>query len=130
MDLVEAEDGHALMRMEIGPHHANLNSVVHGGAIASLADQAAMRAYQTRLPEGQSSTTIQMDIHYLAPASGKALFASARIIKMGRTLGFTEVQVTDDQEMRVAVAHCVLTLVEKKGKRSPTATPAHEHLSV
>jgi len=46
--------------MRIKAYHENIQGVIHGGAIASLADQAAMRAVQTRLIQGQIGKTIQM----------------------------------------------------------------------
>jgi len=60
MELLEAEDGYAKVTMRIKAYHENIQGIIHGGAIASLADQAAMRAVQTRLIQGQIGKTIQM----------------------------------------------------------------------
>ena len=44
MELIEAQNGYAEMSMKIKPCHGNVHGYVHGGAIASLADQTGMMA--------------------------------------------------------------------------------------
>jgi uncharacterized protein (TIGR00369 family) len=108
MSLLEIGKGYARVKMEIGPHHANIEGVVHGGAVASLADQAAMRAVQTMLKDGLVGKTIQMDTHYLAPARGRYLLAEGRIKKIGRQVAFSEAEVRDEDGTTVALARCTI----------------------
>ena len=108
MTLLEIDKGFARMKMDIGAHHANIEGVVHGGAVASLADQAAMRAVQTLLKDGLPGRTVQMDIQYLAPARGKVLLAEARINKLGRQVAFTDAEVKDEDGTTVALARCTV----------------------
>jgi uncharacterized protein (TIGR00369 family) len=117
MELIEAEEGYAKVTMRTRPYHANLMGVVHGGAIASLADQAAMRAIQTNLPKPQVSSTIQMDIHYLAPARGGSLVAEGRVKKMGTQLAFSDVEVIDEKGETIAIARCTIAIMKEKGKK-------------
>ena len=114
MDLIEAEDGHAKVTMRIKDHHENMNGVIHGGAIASLADQAAMRAVQTRLISGQIGMTIQMDMHYLAPARGNCLIGEGLVQKMGKRVAFSDGEVKDEKGRMVAIARCTIMIVEKE----------------
>ncbi len=116
MELIEAQEGYAKVSMEIRSCHINVHGVVHGGAIASLADQAGMRAVQTRLFVGQIGSTIQMDIHYLAPARGTRLVAIGRVQKMGRLVAFSDVEVMDDKKKVVALARCTISITEKNVK--------------
>jgi uncharacterized protein (TIGR00369 family) len=108
MSLLETETGYARMGMEIGPHHANIEGVVHGGAVASLADQAAMRAVQTMLEDGRTGRTIQMDMHYLAPARGRYLLAEGRASKLGRQVAFSDAEIRDEDGTTVALARCTI----------------------
>ncbi len=114
MDILEAGDGFAKVAMTIQPHHNNILNIVHGGAIASLADQAAMRALQTLLPEGQRCRTVQMDIHYLSAAKGKFLVAEGRVQKKGGNIAFSDVEVLDEKGKKVAIARCTIAIVETK----------------
>lgn len=114
MALIEAREGHAAMSMAIGPNHRNVEGVVHGGAIASLADQAAMRAVQTLLSRRRVSRTIQMDIHYVAPARGARLTGEARVLKMGRRLAFSDAEVRDEDGTVVALARCTIAFPDER----------------
>jgi len=111
MELLEAEDGYAKVTMRIKAYHENIQGVIHGGAIASLADQAAMRAVQTRLIQGQIGKTIQMDMHYLAPARGKHLIGEGFVQKMGKRVAFSDGEVKDEKGKMVAIARCTIMIV-------------------
>ena len=120
MDILEAGNGYAKLAMTIHSHHDNILKIVHGGAIASLADQAAMRALQTLLPEGQRCRTVQMDIHYLAAAKGGVLSAEGRVQKKGGNLAFSDVEVLDEKGKKIAIARCTIAIVDtKKTPASP-----------
>ena len=114
MELLEAEDGYAKVTMKIKAYHENMQGVIHGGAIASLADQAAMRAVQTRLIPGQIGKTIQMDMHYLAPARGKHLIGEGHVQKMGKRVAFSDGEVKDEKGRMVAIARCTIMIVENE----------------
>ncbi|MBW1790558.1 MAG: PaaI family thioesterase [Deltaproteobacteria bacterium] len=106
MELLEAEDGYAKV----------MQGVIHGGAIASLADQAAMRAAQTRLIPGQIGKTIQMDMHYLAPARGKHLIGEGHVRKMGKRVAFSDGEVKDEKGRMVAIARCTIMILENESE--------------
>lgn len=114
MELLEAEDGYAKVTMKIKVYHENMQGVIHGGAIASLADQAAMRAVQTRLIPGQIGKTIQMDMHYLAPARGEYLIGEGHVQKMGNRVAFSDGEVKDEKGRMVAIARCTIMIVENE----------------
>ena len=112
MALVEIGKGLARIKMEIGPHHANIEGVVHGGAVASLADQAAMRAVQTMIEDGRTGKTIQMEMHYLAPARGGCLLAEGRVNTLGRHVAFSDAEVRDVDGTTVALARCTIMVAD------------------
>ena len=116
MELLEAEDGYAKVTMRIKAYHENIQGIIHGGAIASLADQAAMRAVQTRLIQGQIGKTIQMDMHYLAPARGKHLIGEGFVQKMGKRVAFSDGEVKDEKGKMVAIARCTIMIVENESE--------------
>jgi uncharacterized protein (TIGR00369 family) len=69
---------------------------VHGGAIATLADTAAMAAAWsgTPAPESMRGTTVDLTVHFLAPADGTDLVARARVLRRGRSLVHLGVDVS------------------------------------
>jgi uncharacterized protein (TIGR00369 family) len=68
--------------------------LVHGGAIASLADTAATMAALTVLPAESDIVTIEFKMNYLNPwRSGRAI-AHGRIVKAGNRVIVVEVSIT------------------------------------
>jgi uncharacterized protein (TIGR00369 family) len=107
IETVSAEPGHVLNRVRIREDHLNYNDVVHGGVISSLIDSVAGGAVRTLREEGEirqrPHATSDLHVSYLAPARGTELVAEARVVKMGRTAAFTEVEVRDDGGRIVAL---------------------------
>jgi uncharacterized protein (TIGR00369 family) len=68
---------------------------VHGGALASLIDTAAMVAAWSgaETPENLRGTTVALSITFLAPANGEDVVAEASVLRRGRNLAFVEVDV-------------------------------------
>ncbi len=86
---------------------------LHGGIMMTLADTAACFAIQTLIGVEDTLTTTDMNIRFLAPALGTC-HASAKVIKAGRTLCPTEVQLTDDKGALLAIAQVTYMRMPKK----------------
>ncbi len=112
MELLDAVDGWARLGMYIKPHHGNIHGFVHGGAIASMADQVGMLAAKTRFTKGQRGVTIQMDMHYLAPVRNGRIVAEGRIKKMGGHIAFSGVDVVDEKKKAVAMGRFTIVIVQ------------------
>ncbi len=74
---------------------------IHGGAIASLIDTAAVTAVWTD-PKMQQSATISMTINYLNPGVASDLIATARVRKRGRRVASLSVEVVDESGQLIA----------------------------
>jgi uncharacterized protein (TIGR00369 family) len=116
MGFEDSGDGWASLRMNVQSHHMNIHGVIHGGALSSLADQTAMRALQTLLAEGQAASTVQMDVHFLAPAGGKVLWCKGTVRKMGRKTAFVDAEVFNEDGGGVALARCTITISRSRKK--------------
>lgn len=112
MELIEAGDGIAKVRMKAAHCLENTQGIIHGGAICSLADQAGLIAVATRLRPEQRPRTVQMDTHYLAPASGETLTAVGQVSKKGSLISISDVEIMDDKGKVVAIARCTSVVVE------------------
>lgn len=73
----------------------------HGGVIATLIDLAGHAAVAVKI--GRMAPTIDLRIDYLRPSSGEDIFAKARLIKAGRTIGRVDIEITDTQGRLVAI---------------------------
>lgn len=72
-----------------------IGTTVHGGAIASLIDTAAMVAAwsDATVPDNLRGTTVSLTVAYLAPAESEELQATARVLRRGRSLVYLDVEV-------------------------------------
>lgn len=84
----------------------------HGGATAAIADAAGGYAGSTLMPDGSSVLTVEFKLNLLNPAQGARLEAVGRVVKSGRTLTISRIDVwAAEAERRVHVATGVQTLI-------------------
>lgn len=108
IELIDVADGRAELSLAFHDDLVTIGRVVHGGAIATLIDTAAMAAAWggAEVPEQPRGATVDLSISFLAPAEGRALTAAARVVRRGRRLVNVQVDVSadDDPDTRVAIA--------------------------
>ncbi|MBU2551639.1 MAG: PaaI family thioesterase [Proteobacteria bacterium] len=75
----------------------------HGGILFTLMDTTSAWAVMSTLADRQDCATIQLDIQYLAAASGDRFTCGARVVRRTRALGFTTAEIFDDQDRLLAV---------------------------
>ena len=95
LELESFEPGTAILALTIRAELRQNNDVVHGGAIASLIDTAAMVAAwaDDSVPENMRGTTVSLSVTYLAPAEHEDIQATAQVLRRGRSLVYLDVEV-------------------------------------
>jgi uncharacterized protein (TIGR00369 family) len=95
IELVEVEPGRAVLSMPFTQSLVTIGTVVHGGAIASLIDIAAMVAAwsDAEIPENVRGATVALSVTYLSAAAGEDLQAEARVLRRGRSLVYCDADV-------------------------------------
>jgi len=106
IELGEMKRGQATLHLEMRDELRRNNGVAHGGVVASLADTAAAFAILTLLEPHETTTTIDLTIHYLRPLLTGRATANARVLRAGRRLLVISVEVVDEAQ---ALAATVLT---------------------
>ena len=96
--------GEAVIELAAGRQHANPMGALHGGVLCDIADAAMGIAYASTLAEGETFATVELKINFLKPVWAAKLRATGRIIKRGKTLGFVECDITDEEQSLVARA--------------------------
>lgn len=87
-------EGRAVVLLDVGDSVLNPVGTLHGGAIATLVDDAGTLAIMSADAEGRSGVTTDLNVSYLAAAPlGTTVRADARALKTGATLAFVEVDV-------------------------------------
>lgn len=103
MKINQLEKGKAILSMPIiANKHTNLYGVVHGGAVASLADTAMGVACATL---GNRVVTIDMNINYIRSGqAGTAIIGVGEVIHAGRHTMVVDCEIRDDQDNLLAKA--------------------------
>ncbi|HEV2438588.1 MAG TPA: PaaI family thioesterase [bacterium] len=101
----EADRGRSVLSMQSGPQHANPMGTLHGGVLCDLADAAMGMAFATTLAPDESFTTITLSINFFRPVWQARLRAEGRVINRGKSVGYVECDVVDQDGKAVAKAH-------------------------
>jgi uncharacterized protein (TIGR00369 family) len=89
----------------IRPDILNGVGVMHGGVLASIADEVAWHVILDALgTKDRNMTTSELKVNYLRPIAGKKVIARGYVVKMGRTLCVTRIDLMDDQKKLGALA--------------------------
>jgi uncharacterized protein (TIGR00369 family) len=95
--LESIEPDRARLAMPYREELATIGDVVHGGALSSLVDTAAMAASWSRheVTGPLRGTTVGLSVDFVAAATGEQVTADARVMRRGRSLCFCDVDVVD-----------------------------------
>ena len=104
LELGEIERGAVTFYLPVRDDLKQNKGLLHGGVIASLIDTAAAFAALTLLEPGQSTTTIDLTIHYLRPLTTGKVKAHARVLRAGRRVVVISIEVFDETEALAATA--------------------------
>lgn len=113
--VVEASEGHLVLEgnFTVDSHSfpTSRGPIVHGGAIATIADEALATVAFTLAEEGQSTVTADLKIDFLRPAKPGRLIATANVRHRTKRLAFCEANVKQDGGEIVAEARAVIAFV-------------------
>ena len=103
--LVKRHKDGVTLECPIRPDILNGVGVMHGGVLASIADEAAWHVILDALgTKDRNMTTSELKVNYLRPIAGKKVIARGYVVKMGRTLCVTRIDLMDDQKKLGALA--------------------------
>lgn len=91
---VDAAQGIVVIKLPFRPEFRRADDApdYHGGVIASLIDIAAHAAVAVQV--GRIVPTIDLRIDYLRPAPGIDLVATATVLRVGRSIGRADVDIS------------------------------------
>ncbi|KAF5925096.1 acyl-coenzyme A thioesterase 13 [Diceros bicornis minor] len=93
--VVSATPGKVICEMKVEEAHTNKMGTLHGGMIATLVDNISTMALLFT-ERGVPGVSVDMNIAYMSPAKlGEDILITAHILKQGKTLAFTSVDLTN-----------------------------------
>jgi uncharacterized protein (TIGR00369 family) len=100
------------MRVEAHSFPTSRGPIVHGGAIATLADECLASVAFTQADEGETTVTADLKVDFLRPARLGRLVARGAVRHRTRRLAFCEATVEDGEGTVVAEARAVIAYVK------------------
>ncbi|KAK2921070.1 hypothetical protein Q8A73_000555 [Channa argus] len=94
VEVLSAHPGKVVCEMRVEEEHTNRGGMLHGGLTATLVDVISTMAimYTER---GAPGVSVDMNITYMNAAKiGEDLLITAQVLKQGRTLAFSTVDLT------------------------------------
>jgi uncharacterized protein (TIGR00369 family) len=105
MALVDVAPGRVRLRLPARPDTRNRNGGLHGGVTASLLDVAGAAAAASVAPtdvDAEASSTVDLAVHYLAPAADEGVVVDGTVTRRSRELVFVEAAVATEAGVGVA----------------------------
>lgn len=104
------------IRIDIHENILNVFNTVHGGIHYSMCDVVAFLAACTLLDGDSLSVTSDINVSVLSFASSGTLIYTAKVLKMGKRIGFIESRVYDGDRNLIAVARITKTIISPHPK--------------
>ena len=100
------EQDEVRLRLPWDPSNVTVGDMVHGGAIATLADLTIMAAAWcgAEAPVELRGVTVSMALDFMAPARATDVIGVGRVLRRGRSLVNCEAEIVDPQGRLVAKA--------------------------
>lgn len=102
----QLEEHEVRLRLPWDPSNVTIGDMVHGGAIATLADVTVMAAAWcgAEAPPELRGVTVSMALDFMAPARATDVIGVGRVLRRGRSLVNCEADIIDAQGQLVAKA--------------------------
>jgi uncharacterized protein (TIGR00369 family) len=105
VEFLSAEDGRAVVALDLAPRHLNSWSVAHGGVLMTLLDVAMAVAGRSLDPTAGGGVTVEMKTSFLQPANaGTRLIVSGHAHHRSSSLAFCDGEVRDTEQRLIAKA--------------------------
>jgi uncharacterized protein (TIGR00369 family) len=111
ISLEQIDKGFARFRMPFRKELTQAYGVVHGGAIASLADTAVAFAVMTLVQPGEKVTTAEFKINFFSAVRAGAMTGEARAVYQGKRLVVADMEVKDEAGKLLAKGRATYAII-------------------
>ena len=107
--LTRVEPGAVDIAVDFRPELNQQHDFFHGGVVGMIGDSAGGYAAFSLMPEDATVLTVEYKMNLLAPADGSRLVAHGRVLKPGRTLTISRVDIV---VLRDGTEHLCATMLQ------------------
>lgn len=113
MEVLEAGQGRARLRLTIGNEHKNLYGILHGGVIAALLDSTCSIAVGTLLDLDEAAVTLDQRVNFISNVKDGVIYGEGRAMHKGRYTGVGLGEVRDEEGNLVAVGMTTVFVIRR-----------------
>ncbi|MGV2621416.1 UNVERIFIED_CONTAM: PaaI family thioesterase [Halobacillus marinus] len=99
-EIIRFEEGDVLLKLAVTDKLRNVNGTLHGGVHASMID--LILGMTIRSATKTRCSTINLNVHYLAPVSGGDLYAKGKLLQQGYKIVTAEAEMYDREGVMAA----------------------------
>ena len=105
IELVHVDEESCVVTMRVQAQNMMApNGFVHGGVMSSLADTACGLGSIYHLKDGETFTTIEFKINFIATPTKTRIVCEAKLLHKGRTTQVWDAKIIEDESKRI-LAH-------------------------
>jgi uncharacterized protein (TIGR00369 family) len=117
VEFISADNGRAVVALDLTERHLNSWSVAHGGVLMTLLDVAMAVAGRSLDPAAGGGVTVEMKTSFAQPANARTrLIASAHAFHRSSTMAFCDGEVRDTAERLIAKAMGTFKYLKLRGE--------------
>lgn len=105
------EDGWIRIGFDGRPEFCNPAGSIQGGFLAAMLDDTMGPAVFAHTDGALYTATIEMSVHYLAPAKVGPIFGEGQVVQLGKSVGFVEARLMDKDGTWLAKATASVRLI-------------------
>jgi uncharacterized protein (TIGR00369 family) len=104
LEVAERHADGVTVHFPLSPEFLNSQGVLHGGITATIADEAAWHAIELHFGKPTNCTTTELKVNYLRPIMGAKAIARAYLVRAGKKLCVSRIDIFDDTNQLAAIA--------------------------
>ena len=114
-EICEVKEGLARIRLDVSKKHMNAASIPHGGVYATILDAALGIAGSTdpEFEDPRFAVTLNLNINYVSLARGPVLYVEGRKTGGGKSIYFSEGEITDEEGNVVATGSATFKFTKR-----------------
>ena len=114
LEIIQAEQGHSILTLPFRAEFANGGNLLHGGALVSLADAAAVIAIKSLLTPWTHFGTINMQVDFIRPVLQGVVTARCNVRQLEERLWQAEVMLENDQHTKVMTMKAIFKISKRR----------------
>ncbi len=115
MEIVSANNGRAVLCMPFLFDFAQGSGLMHGGALVSLADTAAVMAIKSLVPPGTHFATVSLKTTFLYPVKSGSVTAKARVTARRKNHLYARVTIFNQEDRPVLAFRAAFKIGKNSG---------------